>query len=356
MTTVCKLGSILFSQKNKELPQKINRILFFKTGAIGDILMTTPLVRAVRHKFPGAVIDYACGRSFSDALRGNKNINYIIEFDERMFFRRGLREIKKLATKIKENRYDLIFILDKHWAAGVFGAFAGKFRIGFDRNGEGFANNLNVFYCQNKHDIEAYLDLAIYLRAKPVGTWMEIQIDEKSRKFAKKTVEKGSIAIAPGGGSNTGQRARIKIWPKENYLQLANALTKKSRIILIGGKDDMRTCGWIRSHAKNKGRITNLCGKTTVKQTAALLRLCSFVVCNDSGAMHLASCVNNNIISLFGPTNPHVLAPLNKGSQFIWKEKSACYDIQGNFDKCERNMMSKITVEDVLHATKKYAK
>ncbi|MBI4170422.1 MAG: glycosyltransferase family 9 protein [Candidatus Aenigmarchaeota archaeon] len=354
MSVVQLIGKALFTFKKKELPKKIDKILFFKIGALGDVLMTTPLVRAIRQRFPHATIYYACGNSFEHALRGNKNINYLIPFDERIFLNSGFLELKKLATRLRENKYDIIFVLDKHWAAGLFAARCGRFRTGFDRNGEGFANNLNVYYRQNKHDIDAYLDLGIYFKAKLLGREMDLAITKQDRKFAKKICKKPSIAVAPGGAINTGQRAKIKIWPKENYLRVIDALCKKFSIVVVGGKEDKRICSWIYKHAKNKKKIQNLCGKTTISQTGAIMELCKFVVCNDSGAMHIASCVNNNVISLFGPTNPYVLAPLNKGSVFIWKEKQACYDIYGRFNTCDKNLMKKITVEDVLYAAKRY--
>ncbi len=351
---VCALGRVAFTYKKKEPPKKIDKILFLKIGALGDVLMTTPLVRAIRKKFIHATIDYACGKSFASALQYNKNINYLIPFDERIFFNNDFSELRKLAVRLRGNRYDVIFVLDKHWAAGLFAARCGTFRIGLDRFGEGFANNLNVYYRQNKHDIDAYLDLGIYFRAKPAGREMDIAITKQDRKFAQRVCSKKYIVIAPGGAKNTGQRAKIKIWPKENYLRVVDALSKKFTIVLVGNKNDKKISSWIRKRAKNKKKIKDLCGKTTVGQTGAVMALCKFVICNDSGAMHIASCVNNNIISLFGPTNPHVLAPLNKGSIFIWKEQRACYDIYGRFGTCNKNIMKKITVEDVLNAAKRY--
>jgi lipopolysaccharide heptosyltransferase II len=353
---VCTLGDVLFAAKKREPPKEIHKILFFKIGALGDVIMTTPLVRAIRCAFPDAIIDYACGKSFSCALLGNRNINYLIEFDERIFYKSNISEIEKLRRRIRENMYDIIFVLDRHWAVGAFLAFTGSFRIGFERNGEGFANNLNIIYRQNKHDILSYLDLGIYLKVKPQGIAPEITIDVRDRKFAEEKCTPNTIAIAPGGGTNTGQKARIKLWPKINYLSAVNELSKKHKIVLLGGKGDRMICEWIYRHAKNKKRIKNLCGRTTIQQAGAIMERCKLVICNDSGIMHIASCVTDNIISLFGATDPKVLAPLNKESTFIWKEKTACYDIYGNFDGCEKGLMKKISVEDVLNAAKRYRK
>ncbi|MDD5464592.1 MAG: glycosyltransferase family 9 protein [Candidatus Moranbacteria bacterium] len=354
MQKIMHLGRLAFIGKKRSIPKKIDKILFFKIGALGDILMTTPLIRAIRRKFPNATIDYVCGKSFAKALEGNKNINFIIEFDEKTFFNNNLKELKKLQQKLKENKYDIVFVLDKHWAVAAFTSFIADFRIGFDRNGEGFANNLNIKYNQNRHDIDAYLDMALYFQAREKNTKMDLVITNKDKIFAKKICKKNAIAIAPGGGINTGQNALIKIWPKERYLEIIGRLSKNYNIILVGDKNDKKISSWITKHAKNKKKIKDMCGRATIKQTAAIMELCKFIVCNDSGAMHIASCVNDKIISIFGPTNPHVLAPLNKGSVFIWKEKKACYDIYGNFGKCKKGIMEQISAEDVLNATRKF--
>ena len=351
---ICIIGNLIFNNKKKEIPKKIDKILFFKIGALGDILMTTPFVKAVRKGFPHATLDYACGKSYSNVLKGNKSINYLIEFDEKIFFENNIKELRTLARKLKENKYDIIFVLDQHWATGVFAYLADSFRIGFNRNGEGFENNLNVFYTQKKHDIDAYLDLGIYFKLDHHDKKMVLPITEKDRTFAKKLVYKNTVAVAPGGGVNTGQNGKIKIWPKENYLDIVDELSKKFNILLVGGKEDRKTSKWIYKHARSKKKIKDLCGRTNIRQTGAMLELCRFVICNDSGAMHIASCVNDNIVSLFGPTNPHVLAPLNKNSTFLWKEKQACRDIYGKFTKCDRDIMNKISVEEVLNATKKF--
>jgi lipopolysaccharide heptosyltransferase II len=353
---VTTFGKAIFYSKKKELPKKIDRILFIKTGALGDVIMTTPLVRAVRNRFPKAVIDYACGSSFADVLEGNININYIIRFNEEIFYKKNYRELRKLARKLRENNYDIIFVLDKHWGAGVFAALAGDFRIGFDRYGEGFANNLNIIYKQKEHDILAYLDLGIYARAGHDSFKTDIFISPINRSFAKKICKKNSIVIAPGGGVNKGQHTRIKLWPKERYLKLVDELSKKYHIILVGGKHDMLICAWICKNSKNRSRIRNMCGKTTIKQAAAIIEKSKFVVCNDSGVMHIASCVNDKIISLFGPTDPRVLAPLSPNSTFIWKEKQPCYDINGNFSRCANNIMKSIAVEDVINAAREIRK
>ncbi len=350
------LGKIVYSGKSRQVPASIKKILFFKIGALGDIIMTTPLVRAIRKKFPDAIIDYACGQSYSEALLGNKYINYVIEFDEDIFYKKKYKDMKELAQRLRENKYDIIFVLDKHWAEGAFASYAGKFRIGFDRFGEGFANNLNINYTQNKHDILSYLDLGIYVRAKNDGTKPDIFISRKDRLLAKKICGKKCIAVAPGGGTNPGQNAYAKVWPKARFLEVINILSKKYRIVLIGGKCDTLICSWISKRALHKGNIKNMCAKTSVAESAAICEESAIILCNDSGAMHIASCVSDKIISLFGPTDPKVLAPMPAKSMHIWKEKSPCYDIFGNFIACKKGMMEKITAEDVINAARKYAK
>ena len=87
-------------------------------------------------------------------------------------------------------------------------------------------------YRQNKHDVLSYLDLGIYMKAGEQGTMPDIALSDRDMKFAKRKCSRKTVVIAPGGGANTGQNARIKLWPKERYAALIDRLPKKYGVIL----------------------------------------------------------------------------------------------------------------------------
>lgn len=344
--------------KKRKVPSDIDNILFIKLGAIGDVLMTTPLIRAIKKRYPNAQITYYCGKSYSKVLSGNTNINRLVPFDQDIFFKKQIKSIIKLKNKIKKEKYDIAFVLDKHWSLSLF-AFLCKipFRIGFDRNGEGFANNMNISYKKVRHEIDYYLDLAKLIGIKSSTKKIDLTLDKKETNYAKDIFKKNkikkSICLIPGGANNPGVGDDpIRRWPEAKFAELIQKAESKYSIILLGGPGDVAIGKKILSALNNdsKKHIINLIGKTSIKESAAIMKNSNHIVCNDSGPMHIASAVNNKIISLFGPSSPKRKAPLNKGAVAIWKSSSMYderYELYGKKPKY-KDYMGKIKVKDVL--------
>lgn len=345
--------------KNNKMSEKI---LLFKIGAIGDTLMTTPFLRQLKKSYPKARIDYLIGNASKDVLIGNQNLNKIISFDESIIFKKKLKEYFNLISKIRKEKYDIVYVLDKHWALNLTSKmFNIKERIGFDRLGkEGRFLTKKVYYGNDKHEIHYYLDLLKAEGIKPnySDTKMDLKLSKEDTKKAETIWKKNSlnnkkvICVIPGGGNNPGESTGIRNWPIYKYIGLIEKLLSKNyKIILIGGKSDEKLSDIIVENIKNKN-IINLTGKLKLKESAAVISKCDYVVCNDSGPMHLAACVNDKIISLFGSTNPVRKAPLLKNSHAIWKGKKEYdpeYELYGKMPgKKAIDSIKKITVSDVL--------
>lgn len=341
----------------------MKKILLFKLGAIGDTLMTTPFLRQLKKTYPKAKIDYLIGNASKDVLIGNRNINKIIPFDESIIFKKRIRQYFELKNKIKREHYDKVFVLDKHWAMNFTAKMFGiRERIGFDRLGkEGKFLTKKIYYGNEKHEIYYYLDLLKADGIKPdyKDTRMDLTLSKNDIKKAENIWKKNSledkkvICIIPGGGNNPGESTGVRNWPIYRYIRLAEKLiTKKYSVILVGGKSDEKLSRIITENIKHNKKIINLTGILTLKESAAVISKCHYVICNDSGPMHLAACVNDKIISLFGPTNPARKAPLLKSSHAIWKGKKEYdknYELFGKTPRIEAiNSIKKITVNDVL--------
>lgn len=332
------------------------KILLFKTGAIGDTIMTTPLVRQLRKAYPKAKIDYLIGDVASQVLKNNPNIDEIITFDPNIFFKKKLLEYLKLVNNIRKKNYDLVFVLDKHW---IFNYTAFLFRIpariGFDRLGkEGKYLTQKIYYSNAKHEIYYYLDLLKGVKIKPnyKDNKTDLILDENSVTFANKfwkqhQITRDTIAIAPGGGKNSGEKTEYRNWPIEEYIKLIKELENIYTIILIGGKEDLEKYTLIKKTTNSKN-IISLVGKCSIKESAAVMKRCKCVICNDTGTMHIAGTVNKKIISLFGPTRPDRKAPLWKESKSIWKDEDIYeqdYELYGK--KTNKKFMTKIRPKDV---------
>ncbi len=370
---VCVVGRpyfrILGKNKTKKTGIKgIKKILFIKSGAIGDVLMTTPLVRSVRRKFPDAEITYLTGEWSKDALKNNKNINKVISFPDEIIFKKKIFRLKKLAKRLSKEKFDLCFVLDWSYLAGIFGYMCtpNAVRIGFARGEEGFAHSISIPYGDRKHDSLYYLDMAKAIGAAGIensDTSMDLFLSEPDKKFASNFVKKKGlggkiIGIAPGGASNPGQTVLLKRWPCERYIELCNLILEKTdaKIIFFGSRQDTEAIKKIESRVENgKGRIFDASGKCSIQESAALMKKCKVIVTNDSGAMHIAAAAGVQTISIFGPTNPVKLAPLGKKHKHIWSKIGCapCYK-NGSYAKCRhKKCMYSIKAKDVFDEVRK---
>lgn len=338
---------------------RVRKVCFFKLGAIGDVLMTTPLVRAVCARFPKARIDYWVGKWSAPVLENNPHLDNVFVFDEKTVLNKNLVGLGKLAKKIRKKNYDVIFVLDFSYLSNLFALWCRiPFRIGFDRNGEGFPNNLNVPYGKRVHDIDSYLKMAGLVNAKTGMNGMtEIFLTPKEDEFARDFFKKNNlspkktIAIAPGGAKNPGMTLDIKRWPAKRFAIVAEKLAMKGwKILLVGGRDDKEAARIVKSVVP---KAVDAVGKFSLKQSAALIKRCARLLCNDSGLMHVAAAVRTPVIAIFGPTDPKKLAPRGPKDKFLWKHhnKKPCY-LDGVLYDCPDNheCVKRVTVQEVLRA------
>ncbi len=341
------------------------KILIFKTGAIGDVLMTTPFVRQLRKQFPKSQIVYYVGTYSASVLEGNKNINRIERFDQNMFFRKNIFKVLSLRNKIKKEKFDAAFILDKHWIFGLFMKLCNiPTRIGFNRNREGKYHTDSIIYQQAQHEIIYYLSLleAISIKPDTKDTQLDLTVPKKDLSFADSFFRKNKLTgkvigmLLGGGGENPGESGAIRKFQTEKYIELIQRLSNNHKIILIGGPNDRQLNEDVIRFIKNKN-VINSAGAANIKQSAAIMKRCAVIVTHDSGPMHIASAVNKKIVSLFGPTNPKRKAPLHDESIAIWHDQDIYeeeYELFGKQPSASKKgkWMKRISVQEVEKAVK----
>ncbi len=337
---------LFFVLKGRTLDRAPKRILIMRIGGVGDVLMSTPLIRNVRRYFPGARIDYLVGDWAKIALKGNPDVDRVIAYDESMMFKKDIGRILRLRKELKRNQYNLCFILDKHWFFNLFAFSLGiPFRAGFDRDGEGFCNNVNVKYTGEKYELEYYLDL---LKRMNIDTdWKEMVISDGDTRYTKKLMQRKTITLVPGGAKNPGHTFFAKRWPKEHYVDLGKELVKRSyTVLVVGALSDAHLCKEIVKDIGSK-KVVDLSGISFEKQIA-VFKKSTYVVTHDSGPMHIAAASGAHVVALFGPTDPERFAPRKALVITKKSDDKICYDRFGRFQKGCDHYMAQITVEDVL--------
>lgn len=354
----------------------LDRILIIKLGAIGDLLMVTPAVRAIKKSNQSAHIALLVGKSAKSAIKNNPYIDEFIECDDSIIYKaRSLqkaRYVLSLLSLLREKKFDTVIVLHRDWRFNFFAFLCGiPERVGFDRNGEGRFLTKKVTVSGIKHNIDQYLEVIKAIGIRDDGKGMNFIISNEAEKAAdeiltKKGLKKGdiNIGVLAGGASNIKTEMPIKRWPVGNYAELSSKIAADGyKVMLLGTDSDRPAAEAILKHVSeglNRGNVAknilDLTGKTTLEQTAAVMKKCNVIVTHDSGPMHLASAVDVPVISIFGPTDPREYYPLSRNSYYFWNVENIkcapCYE-DGRFPDCNDPIcMKAVTVEQVYEKVK----
>ncbi|MDP3730127.1 MAG: lipopolysaccharide heptosyltransferase II [Candidatus Omnitrophota bacterium] len=332
------------------------RILIVNVNWIGDVIFSTPFIRAVRGAYPDGYIACLLHPRCVDILKGSPRIDEIIIYDEEGKHK-GIIGKLMLVSYLRKSRFDIAFILHRSFTKALLTFLAGiKERVGYPTKKRGLLLTRTIDLPEEEaHKVEYFLGLARGFGIKMRENSYEFFVQDADRESVKKFLKERGIAdndrlivLCPGG--NWGP----KRWSKKNFAGLADMLAGglNAKIVLSGAKKDAVLVEDIRLIMKSIPVI--LCGLTTLKELGALLERANLVVANDSGPMHLAVAMKSNVIALFGPTSPGLTGPYGKGNyRVIFKNEECdvpCYDVSCSDNRC----MKAITVEDVFKEAEKF--
>lgn len=356
----------------------MKKILIINPFGVGDVLFTTPAIKAIKKKFPDSFIGYMCQKQTAPILENHPLVDRLF-----LFTRGDLKQVRKRSyleyiktlfrgiSKIRSEKFDIAVDLSMVsqyscllWLLGV------KQRFGFDYKGRGrFLNHKLPFYgFGEKHVIEYYRDLLKMIKIKEVDKELKFYTSLKDRQYVDNFLKKNEvkqddvlIGIAPFGGGSWGEDARIKQWPDESFVQLINNLLSscKCKIILFGTESNAKDCAAFKE-VLTRQEVVNAIGKTTLGQLAALIGKCSVFISNDSGPMHIACAKGIDTVSIFGPVNERVYGPIGKKAQHeIVSADIECRPCYEDFKKpeCKKtDCLKGISVDMVLNAVGKVFK
>ncbi|HEY8285643.1 MAG TPA: glycosyltransferase family 9 protein, partial [Chloroflexota bacterium] len=326
-------------QQPPTLPSGPCRILVIKPCCLGDVLLTTPVLAALRARFPLAAIDYAVGRHAAPAIAGHPEVRRLV--DAGPGGGRGVRNLLVLLRRMRAGRYDLCLVLERSplfaglpWLAGI------PARAGIDSGGRGFALNVRAPWDESLHEADLYLSVAAALGCPVEGHELRFEPDSAAmvrveRIWEDRGLRGPVVAIAPGGGTNPGMDLPEKRWLPERFAALADRLYADygATIAVLGGPLDQAACEAMR--ASMRGPSLDLCGPAPFADRGAFLRRCALYVGNDSGPTHLAVAVSCPVVAIFGPTDMALYGPYHARARTVRRDLacSPCF-IHGHFPPC----------------------
>jgi len=315
------------------------KVLLWKIGALGDVVMTTPLVRQLRVRLPEAQIDYLVGRASRDVLQGNPHLDQVHDFDERILFGAQTHRLGEILALLRG--YDLVFILDKHWIFGWLAWLARvPRRIGFRRRAfEGWPHTASVPYGALRHEIHHYLDLA-----EAAGLEVDrSDITPQLPPAAPFEWPRPFVVAINSGGSNVGEASSVRRLPDALFDRLITELARRTPVVFVGAPNER---AYYEPFAAAHG-AANLCGRTTLSQSWSLLADAEAVYTTDTGLMHMAAAVNGKVLAICGPTHPLRKCP--PGARWVWGDEAHYDDRYELFGRLpERRYFETLTLTDIL--------
>jgi len=273
---------------NTQIPDLAGKnILIIRLSSLGDILLTTPLLRSLKSKFQDIKIDFVVKPQYQDVLKLNPHISnlYLYEKDE--------EKSESLISDLRKKQYDAVIDLQNNFRS---------LKIKRSLNAKSFEFNkrtLDKFLLVN-FKINRLAD-APQIPFRYALSVPGLELDDRGLELHTDndpgTSLEGKnklIGFAPGS------RHFTKMWPREYYKILGNKLREAGyEIALFGGNEDIPVCSEI---SKQIPGSINLCNDDNLLQIAADMKKCLAVVCNDSGMMHTACAVNVPVLAFYGST------------------------------------------------------
>lgn len=312
------------------------KILIIHTAFIGDIVLSTPILKRIKDKYPEGKITYVTTPVGASILRNNPNISEIIEYDKKGIHK-GVKGLISLGRRLRYENFNMVIALHRYLRTSILSWLTrSPQRIGYDTASGACLFTKKIKYDKSKHEVEKILSflgdekienprekypIELYPGKKDIEKIEKIWNENKLENYKV-------IVVAPGSKWFT------KKWPLDYFNDVIKANDKEDRkIIVIGGKEELDL------NIVKGNNIIDLRGKTTLLELAEIIKKSDIVLTNDSSPIHIASAWKRpHIIAIFGPTVKEFgFFPWGLNSEVIEKNDLNCRpcSIHGG-DKCPK--------------------
>jgi len=296
-------------------PGSIHRILVRANNWIGDVVMISPSLRALRRTYPAARIDVVARPAVAGCFEGHPYVDGIVVHEPRGRHK-GLSGFRRLTSELAGNRYDLAVLFQKAFGAALMARMAGvPRRVGFDTDHRGLLLTHPVRETpglRRIHHVEYFLRVAVAAGCDPGEPPRPVMfhLDQADRDFADRFLERADARrFAFLAAVATGASKHPRAWHAARFGELARRLAdgRGAGILVVGGPGDRADADVVLQAAGRAG--IDAVGSTTVRQMGALIERCGVFVGNDSGPMHVAAALDVPVLAIFGPGVPAKTAP-----------------------------------------------
>lgn len=334
-----------------------HRILITRMKFVGDIVLTTPVIRSIRLAYPDAYIVYMGDKNAVGLLEHNPHLNDIIRFD---FSRPSLVEQPRVAWVLRRRKFDLAIDLFGNPRSALLTYLSGAgTRVGLTRRGRGKLYTHQVTDDGNpKTAVEFHNQMIRAVGIEPVDSQPSIYLTGDETREARiylRWIDHDNSPLdlsRPIVGIHPGASWPAKQWLPDRFAALADLLSAKhgAQILLTcGPKDDSAVLAVSTKMVANVKILRNL----PLRQLAAIIAQCRVFISNDAGPMHIAAAVGTPTIGLFGPGEENIWFPYSRSQGHTALRKDVpCHPC--HLDFCNRSgdeymeCMKLLTVDEVI--------
>lgn len=339
----------------------VKKVLVIHLLRIGDLIVATPAIRAIKEKFPCCRLSLLVLPEVETVLAGNPSVGEII-----LYKKGDIRAYLKLIRRLRNDGFDIVFSLENTFFSFRYLLIPfltkSRYRVGFKRKGyRGFLNTHEVKWpAAVKHEAEKYLDLVKALGIEAGNKAFSLYYSKYDDMEARVLLRQNSISVAdvlfcihPGNLNTT------KLWRSEGFAVVADELIRKynAKVIFTGLREEKYIIDEITELMKEKS--CNLAGKTNLKVFFALIARSDLLITIDTSSVHIAAALKIPTVVLYGPTNHVVWGPWENEYQIMIKKILPCdpclTDFGQKFNCVHKNFpcIQQIMPEEVIGAAER---
>jgi len=331
-----------FTKFKKINKQNINKVLVIHLGAIGELIISTPCITALKNSF-GCEIKYMVAKGKEQVLENNPHLSEILIFN---------KDINSNVKNLKEESFDLAVILSpgnykisnmckRSKINYIVGCFVGVRTI------PALFFNKRVFPISKKHAVEKNLDIVAQVGACNDNPILEIYISKKENSKILKKIKDMNLnkyaVIHPGFGLIRENIHPSRMWPIERYGEVADYLVTKYGfdVILTCTKEEEYISKAIKNLTKNKENVM-IFNNLNIRDFMGIIKYSELVIEPSTGAGHIASALGVPVIDLIGRGEPHEWKPWAKSKKYIYLfHNEVCVSCNKNYCRLKDNVCMK---------------
>jgi ADP-heptose:LPS heptosyltransferase len=323
-------------------PLRPRRIVLILPCCIGDVVLATATLKALRRGYPDAHITWAVGSWSKEVIEHHDLLDAVLDTGPEALPVRTMGGMRRLVGQLRAGNFDLaVSLVRSPWMSVALLLSGIAHRAGLDSAGRGFGYTVRAPVDPDapRHEAEVYLDVARALGLDTSGCWANVPVSDTDRRRMRSLLDERGlsepfIVVNPTGGRNPGMVMDSKRWPPGHFARLADWLAKHltshpplhttewgsrsaCRVVLVGGPGDEAIVRAVQTAMRLP--VLALVGVLSFREIAALAALAALYIGNDTGLTHLAAAAGAKTAMILGPSDPARYAPFAPDTIALWK-------------------------------------